>query len=458
MLRRVVKCLTRLVSVISSVWIVYRSQGTGYVKEVRVAERGPLVILVMLVALVIFLPSRVWVILLVGLGLAVGLSFGWTLQVGRKVSFDRRLLHTWVQVGDRLEEMLTLRNDSTLPVLVAEIEDHSDLPGYNASTIRTVDGLKQNTWRQVGISQRRGLFHLGPTVVRFGDPLGIFTVECKFPDTRELLVYPPILHNQSVSVPPGGGQGMATTRHRSLEETASTGSVRDYVPGDPIRRIHWPLSVRHQSFLVKEFNRDTGSNIWLVLDLDSAVHMGEDIDSTLEYGIIWAASWAWSLLRDGCGVGLYTYGPQRTAIPPARGTGQLWHILRALAPLEAQPEIPLSALLDEVGPLLARGHALVVITPSTAPDWPEVFLRPAFRSAAKEVVLLDASSFNGSVKSSSVAGMRAMLAGQGVPVHLVRRQEGLDIEPAAPGGGDWDFVVTGFGKVIVRSRPTEVDA
>lgn len=455
-------------------WVVYRYRRVDALAAVHVVERVPLAVLVVLAILTILLPARVWTVALVGLGLAVGSSLGWAVWGARQATFRRQLLHSWVQVGDLLEEMFILQNDCPLPMLVVEVEDYSDLPGYSISSAQTVGGNQEHRWRHRSTSQRRGLFRLGPTVVRFADPMGIFQVTCEYPDTREVLVLPPILHDQMVSAPSEGGQGAAASRQRSLAESAAIGGVRDYVPGDPIRRIHWPLSVRHRTLLVKEFDREMSGDVWLALDLDGAVHAGEGEESTLEYSVIWTATWAWQLIRAGLGVGLYTYGPERIVTPPARGIGQLWSILRRLAPVEPQSRVPLSVLLREVKSLMVQGQSLVIVTPSLAADWPLELVRPGLRTLKKQVVLLDAPSFGDGASSpatdtaglpdesvgvkmdSSVAGMRALLASLSVTVHLVRHRATLDARPAAPGSGDWEYVITPLGKAVVRSQPAKV--
>ncbi len=378
------------------------------------------------------------------------------LLAARGASFERRVLHTWMQVGDLLEEAFTLHNASPFPLLAAEIDDRSDLPGYNLSTVRAAGANSQTTWRLRGRSRRRGVFRLGPTTVRFGDPLGMFGVTCDYPHTREVLVFPPVLHDLSVPGLAGGGQGQAASRQRSLAETAAIGGVRDYRPGDPIRRIHWPLSARHQTFLVKEFDREMGGNVWLVLDLDPQAHAGSGDNSTLEYAVIWTASWAWHLLRAGKGVGLVACIPQPVVIPPASGSAQLWQMLRVLAPVEAQANLPLAALLRDVQPRLRRGNSLVIVTPSTSSDWPPLLAQPVLRAAVRDVVLLDAASFEQAQDPGSVDGIRAVLAGLGIGVQVVRCQPGLHASPAAPGGGDWEFRVTPHGRVIVRARPADV--
>jgi uncharacterized protein (DUF58 family) len=464
-LRRIWRdAVRRLTSVVRTLtqdeWVVYRHAAPNRIVEISAAERGPLLALLALVILSIIVPSRVWAVLLVGLGAALALAFTWALLTGLRMRFTRRTVYAWVQVGDRLEEDFALENNAPFPVLAAEIDDHSTLPGYQASTVRAADHYAHYHWRQTAISRQRGLFQLGPTVVRYGDPLGLFAVRCNYTYSKEVLVYPPVLDQLPIPPLSGGGQGQASTRQRSLAETAAIGGVRDYHPGDPIRRIHWPLTMRHGSLLIKEFDREMGGHIWLALDLHHAVHAGEGEHSTLEYGVIWAASWAWHFLRAGKSVGLYCYGPSRLIVPPRDGNQHLWLLLRTLATVDARGDIPLAALLHEIGPRLGRGDALAIVTPSLSPDWPEVLVQPGLRGAAKAVTLLDAASFeSGAVPTDprpSVMQMRALLASLSVPTQLVERQDTLPTRPLATGTGNWEFISTPWGKVVARRRPTQV--
>ncbi|MBN1428454.1 MAG: DUF58 domain-containing protein [Anaerolineae bacterium] len=460
--------------------VIYHYQGDHHESTVRLTERIPLVMAVAQIVLLIFFPARVWIVMLVAMVLLVAICAWWAIQGARLTRFDRRLLHTWAQIGDRLEETFVLQNGFLLPLLTAEIIDHSNLPGYDASVVRSISGFDHDRWSRKSISSRRGVFRVGPTTVRFGDPFGIFEVTCEYPQAHEVLVVPPILHDLGVLAPPGGGHGVAASRQRNLIATGIIGGVRDYHPGDPVRRIHWPLSMRHQDFLVKEFDDEKGGNIWLVLDLDSAVHVGEGQESTLEYAIIWTASWAWHLLKQGKGVGLYTSKPDRIVLQPARGKAQLNHILRALAPLETHAEIPLSEILREARSFLAHGHSIIIITPSITTDWPTALMHLDLGTSVKGIVLLDAETFPSTsdgllhdaagvkkgddpdvpmlpIGQERTAWLRAILANIGIPVHLVQYQHTLDARPSAPGSGDWDYIVTPWGKVVVRSSPAKVN-
>ena len=66
-------------------WVVYRHTTPDRTVEISAAERGPLLALLALVVLSVATPSRVWTVLLAGLGAALALAFTWAVSTGIKM-------------------------------------------------------------------------------------------------------------------------------------------------------------------------------------------------------------------------------------------------------------------------------------------------------------------------------------------------------------------------------------
>ena len=75
-------------------------------------------------------------------------------------------------------------------------------------------------------------------------------------------------------LPPSPIDGTARTRRRYEAATPLVSTIRPYVHGDAINRIHWLSSARHCELHVKEFDLEQAADLWLVLDLERAVHAG----------------------------------------------------------------------------------------------------------------------------------------------------------------------------------------
>lgn len=398
-------------------------------------------------------PYKGWVALLVGLGGVWLISTLWTVSMVRRLRLTREMRFGWAQVGDRLIERFSLTNDSSLPALWVEIVDHSTLPEYQASRGTGVDGRSSIRWHRESICSRRGLFYLGPTQLRTGDPFGIYTLTIDYPAMMPLLVLPPIVPLPAIEVAPGGRTGEGRPRANAIDRIVSASSVREYVPGDSRRWIHWKTSARRDELYVRLFDGTPSGDWWILLDTDVKVQVGAGEDSTEELGVILAASLADRGIRAGRSVGLLAHsGDDLAWIPPREGEGQRWEILRALA-LVTQGKYSLAELLHRVKPTLGLRTTLVIITPSLEGAWLEMLVPLMRRGVAPTVLLLDPVSFGG---EGSTERTEALLAQLGI-AHFTVSKDLLEHPGARPGGaGQWQWKVLGTGKAVPVRKPVEM--
>lgn len=363
-------------------------------------------------------PSRTWFYLLcVLVGLTL-LAYFWTRELRKGISLERKVRRGLARVGDVLEEEFTLYDDSFIPGLWAEIVDHSTLPGYVASRVESVGPLGKKRWTTSGACLRRGVFEIGPLEVHMGDPFGLFSTTLHFPDVVSFLVYPPIVELPRLDLPRGLISGSSRSSARSQQLTTSAAGIRSYMPGDSLRRIHWPSTARLGELFVKEFDLEPSGDLWVVLDLEKKAQAGEEEESTQEYGIIVAASLADRLLRENRGVGLVAWDAERTVVPLERGHSQLWRIMEKLVLISQLGEEPLSMVLASLELKLGWGTSVVVITASCDPSWVSVLLGLTRRGAVPMAILLDPASFGG---TGNVSAMRKLLTEEGINSYLIRK-------------------------------------
>lgn len=385
-------------------------------------------------------------------------AWGWARTLATHVVAGRTLRYAAMQVGDEMEEAITLANRAPLPALWAEFVDRSDLPGYALASVRGADGHSEIHWRAHALCSRRGCFLLGPWELRLGDPFGIFLVRQVYLQPQELVVYPSLaaLPRRLLPHTPTFGE------HRLLRqplpaETLNAITTRPYVPGDALRRVHWRTSARRGTYFTKVFEPEATSSVWLLADFDPAVHLGDGDDSTEETMVLLAASLAAQLLRQGLSVGLAAaHGERVIVVTPRPGPLHLWAHLRALAPLHPLPAtLPLDALLHAIGPLLSVRDLIVTLTPSLAEAWPRALVQVAHRGARAEAILIDPASFGGPAEARALL---PALAGLGLPGKVVRRGEIQPLTAAYGALRRWEFLTTGTGRAVAlqtpRSAPT----
>jgi uncharacterized protein (DUF58 family) len=392
-----------------------------------------------------------WRFLLLALSGAWGLSYLWVRSLAYGLRIRREMRFGWAQVGDQLEERYTLENWGGVPCLWIEIQDHSNLPGYQTSIVTGIESGGRQQWRTHGVCTQRGLFTLGPTSLISSDPLGLFTLEIHDPSSATLMVTPPIVPLPQIEVAPGGRAGEGRPRPNAPERTVSSAGVREYIPGDSTRWIHWRTSARRDDLYVRLFENTPSGNWWIILDLDERVQAGDGKQATEEHAVILAASLADRGLRNGRPVGLVANGAPMAWLPPREGDGQHWEILRSLALIQPSQR-PFSELLERLRPTLSSHSSLVIITANASGDWLEGLLPYLWKGSVPSVLLLDPVSFGGDTQTK---GMLEQLTRWGIQHHLIT-PDLLDRPEAQPGTqGRWEFRVTPTGRAIAVNPPRE---
>jgi uncharacterized protein (DUF58 family) len=305
---------------------------------------------------------------------------------------------------------------------------------------------------------------IGPTVVMTGDPFGLFKASRTFNQTSELLVYPPTVPLAVFGIPEGELPGGLQTLRRAQHTTPNAAGLRDYMPGDPMNRIHWPASARQQKLMVKEFELDPSADIWIVLDLQEDVHAacppsveGKPLTitgrpggpvgahfqyanesqasaelltyhltldpTTEEYCVTAAASLASYLISQGRSVGFVAWGQHRVVIPADRGGRQLIKMLRALAVLRAEGTAALSELLVAESRQFNRQDTLLIITPSIEEEWVGALQGQLQRGLRASAVVVEPGTFCGNGNPLIVV---SALSSLNVPTYLVKRDDAID--------------------------------
>ncbi|HEY7225980.1 MAG TPA: DUF58 domain-containing protein [Micromonosporaceae bacterium] len=112
--------------------------------------------------------------------------------------------------------------------------------------------------------RRRGVVTVGPVSTVRADPLGLFRHEKEVAEATEIIVHP-----RTVRLDPLGsgllrdleGQATRTIVSHDLEFHA----LREYVPGDDRRHIHWRTSARTGRYMVRQFVDTRSSHLAVIV-------------------------------------------------------------------------------------------------------------------------------------------------------------------------------------------------
>ncbi|MGZ0148974.1 DUF58 domain-containing protein [Kribbella sp. WER1] len=287
---------------------------------------------------------------LAGAGLAVVLVSVLTVVRRPKVTVERVLYPDRVECGQPALARLVVRNEATRrqPAFVA-----ADTAGRHQSEV-AVAALAPNgaaTYHYELPTSRRGPVPVGPLLLRRSDPFGLVSCRVSIGSAATLLVHPKRYAARTAS-------GIRQRHHFEGPVSQLRGSIdlrrlREYVPGDEVRHVHWKASARAGRLMVREYVDPDQPRLQVVLDTRTSVLSADQFDT--------AVSVAASILVVAAQSG------QRLRLTTPCGTDHdvqsVSDLLDELARIEQSTTT--SNLLESL-PAVRDGGALVVLTGDTA--------------------------------------------------------------------------------------------
>jgi uncharacterized protein (DUF58 family) len=168
-------------------------------------------------------------------------------------------------------------------------------------------------------AMRRGPVGAQAWVVESSDPVGMFRSRRTSPDSEIALVLPRFT---SLARRPQARELEASVAAPRAGSGTELFGVREYRPGDSLRRIHWRASARHGELVVREYEPPGVQTLGIFCDPEPGGAEVADQVARL------AASEAWDCIRSGGRVMLWGPGLAPSAPADARS---LWALLEWLA-------------------------------------------------------------------------------------------------------------------------------
>ena len=266
------------------------------------------------------------------------------LRAGEIVTMNVRLTSSRRVSTFVLEEQIPAALGDTEPLPVAVLESGEAVEHSYRLTCR-----------------RRGLYHLGPLIVRFGDPFGLTRRELTLVEPVEVLVHPSV---EEVLDRPLTRMFEDPPFRPPVSKPWPSGfefyGMREYASGDDVRRIVWRAFARTGRLLVREAEQGVTDKVTILLDQDVTYHSKGEVSGSFEAGVKVAASLGVRNLKDGFSVLLE--GSQGHLVPALRGPSSQVPMLDALARVD-RVKAPLGDAIMRIIGDGARNTHVVLITP-----------------------------------------------------------------------------------------------
>jgi uncharacterized protein (DUF58 family) len=215
---------------------------------------------------------------------------------------------------------------------------------------------------------KRGHFAFGPARIQTGDYFRFHVREMEVEEPLYLTVYPRIVPLSRLGIRSRDPFGDLRLRRHLFQDPVRVSSVRDYAPGDPMRRINWKASARVGQLQTKVFETTTSMDLAVFFDVRTVRHpFWGEVTQLLETGAMAAASIASHLVEKGYRVGLYVNHPfsdsgRLIRLPPSGQPEQLQHILEALAMVGQTESVAIDKFVRQEAGNLPWVSTLVVVT------------------------------------------------------------------------------------------------
>ncbi|MGH6990240.1 MAG: DUF58 domain-containing protein, partial [Stellaceae bacterium] len=295
---------------------------------------------------------------------------------------------TQVIEGDRLWVTVTLRSRRPVPTLELLLPLPPSVMSESGETwlVTRLVPTQPSTHRFALRAIVRDRARLGPIHLRTTDSSGLFVAETTIGGV-ELSIYPRMSRLRSLPRPNRTRTALGNYISPTLGEGLEPGEIRPFAPGDQVRQINWPVSLRLGQLHVTRFHQERNADV--VLLLDTLASAGAPPYSTMDASVRAATALAGAYLMRKDRVGLVEYGGYLRWTKPASGRRHLSGLIEAVLPAEVvftyvakdlatvpATALPARSLIIAISPLIderfgramldlvGRGHDLLLLAVS----------------------------------------------------------------------------------------------
>ena len=226
-------------------------------------------------------------------GIVVVTAWLWLIPRGG-YSVNHDLLEPRVTVGDHALIRLTVTNPRPRPLLPSRME----MPVGPGRAVFVVPTLTPRAVHERGFilpTQRRGIVTVGPVLAVQRDPVGLLQRERSLTTPQDIHIHPRTLRLGTVLHGVLRDIEGAVTQDLSSSDVAFH-ALRDYVPGDDRRNVHWRTTARTGRLMVRQFEETRRSSLLVLLSTRQEDYAGEE---DFETAVSIACSLAMDAIQDG---------------------------------------------------------------------------------------------------------------------------------------------------------------
>jgi uncharacterized protein (DUF58 family) len=238
----------------------------------------------------------------------------------------------------------------------------------------------------------RGAFEFGPIDLRTWRARGWWMRQLRLPADQPAAVYPDVLAIRQYQLTLRRGMPYRPGQRRSRPPGAATAfaGLRDYLPGDDPRRIHWKATARRDQPVTTEVEAERGQQVMILLDCGRLMTAPAGNLSKLDHAVNAALLLGWLAQQQGDRVGLVTFTDQVDSfLAPRRSPAQVSRLSGALYGVRAQYVEPdFGEAFSQVARRVSRRSLVVVLTDVLDPGASRDLVAQALWLSGRHLVLV----------------------------------------------------------------------
>ncbi|PMQ01489.1 MAG: hypothetical protein CBR30_05675 [Dictyoglomus sp. NZ13-RE01] len=302
----------------------------------------------------------------------------------KNIYYSREISKKVLEIGEEFKLITTVENRKFFPVTFFQIEER--LPSaldykFKVRKLKTPDFLYHTislfllSYQKVkriysAYCNKRGRYIFGDVTLISGDFLGLNVVVKSLRLDQEIVVLPRRLSLEKDIIPYGSYNGNLSVRRWIIEDPTMIIGVREYTGQEPAKTIHWPLSLKHNRLMVKNFDYTVENTSLIILNIETFKPHWRSIDEEkIEKAISCARSCAERFEEENIPYGLMTnsilYGfPAREIfIPPGNSDYHLKNLLEHLGRVSYSISMSFEELIESLNKKHLLFSTYVIITP-----------------------------------------------------------------------------------------------
>lgn len=354
-----------------------------------------------------------------------------TIQLRDKLFIKRKIGHKRVHVDNVVDVNLHAKNKGTLFTSIPIIKDK--LPSYFGDSHNFVvptNFYKKDFDIKYKLNMdKRGLYKIGPITMRGQDSFNLTQSNVLFDDYQEILVYP---KTYDISQFSPGGVGFIGYEALTSDLVSPIGddfySLREYVSGDDLRKIHWKSTAKTSALMIRKVDDATISRVAIIVDGFRDSHLGEGKESTFEYLISAAATIVNYFAKSNYRVRIVVSGNRLYVIPFDDASRNYHRIMEVFAKCEPSGNISPTIIISKELDSLPTGSNIIFLTTSFNTDWLDKLKRIRRRGQMRIALVLvvgetflPMSDVLYQQKMTMFSEFLAKIYGSGISVCLLRK-------------------------------------